>query len=159
MGANPRTKGASGEREVAKKLNAIVDQVHLKYGLPITTIQDEPFQRNQNQSAVGGDDLTNPFGLSIEVKRQESLSINAWWGQTINSAARFGNIPILIFKQNRKKWRVIMIVEIDLNNKNDGAHQINTLTSRAEIDIETFELWFTSFYTGWLKTNGVISTA
>jgi hypothetical protein len=81
MGINVRTKGAEGEREVAKMLNAIVATVRKELDLPQYATMDELFQRNQNQSAVGGADLSNNLGLEIEVKRQEALSVNSWWKQ------------------------------------------------------------------------------
>ena len=80
---NIRTKGRAGEREVAKMLNDIVSDVNRELNNVVIkgSVAAQPFQRNQNQSAVGGHDLSNPFGLAIEVKRQETLSINTWWEQ------------------------------------------------------------------------------
>jgi len=137
---NIRTKGQTGEREVAGLLNAVVQKVRQAQGLPALEDRDLPFQRNQNQSAVGGDDLTNPFGLAIEVKRQETLSINTWWKQCVASAARSNGRPILIYRQNRKPWRVVMTAPLPItDSKAIGPVQI-------EIAVETFLAWFEEYY-------------
>lgn len=150
MTINVRTKGAEGEREVAKMLNAIVATVRSARGLPKLAVEDEIFQRNQNQSAVGGSDLTCPMPLEIEVKRQEALSINTWWKQTVASANRTGGIPILIFRQNRKKWRVCMLADIPLQPKGASAYQ-SIAFQRVEMDLDTFKSWFKAHYEIWLN--------
>lgn len=149
MGANPRTKGQSGEREVAKIMNDIVDEVRAEKGLPLLDVIDKPFQRNQNQSAVGGDDLTNPYRLSIEVKRQEALSINSWWKQCVTSSERFDNIAILIFKQNRKKWRVWMWGNLPMQPVTATSYKALE-HQKVEVDLDTFKEWFRAYLQGWL---------
>ena len=140
MAINIRQKGQTGEREVAGILNSIVQRVREQEGFPLHADRDLPFQRNQNQSAVGGDDLTNPFGLSIEVKRQEALSVNTWWKQCLASSARTHGRAILIYRQNRKPWRVRMAAPIPISNsKTIGPVPI-------EISIEDFEAWFQEYY-------------
>ena len=152
MGVNVRTKGQSGEREVAKLLNAIIADVRAEKGLTPLEIRDEIFQRNQNQSAVGGADLSNPMGLEIEVKRQESLSVNSWWTQTVDSAARTGGIPILIYRQNRKKWRVMMLVNIPVPMDVPNYSSYSSLSNcRAEFDLDTFKQWFKAYAANWVK--------
>jgi hypothetical protein len=107
MTINIRAKGAGAEREVADALNYRASLAFTNKGLPFS-YSDNGAQRNQLQTAVGGCDLTNTWGLAIEVKRQEALSIGTWWAQCIASAARNGDDPVLIFRQNKQKWRVIM---------------------------------------------------
>lgn len=105
---NIRTKGANGEREVATLMNAIIEHVLHEEGLPLPP--KPVIQRNQNQSAVGGSDLTNPFGYAIEVKRQEALSLNTWWKQSVTAANEFGGTPVVIYRQNGKRsWNVLLI--------------------------------------------------
>jgi hypothetical protein len=156
MTINSRTKGQTGERAIATKLNGIVVKVRQDRNLPVLNTNDLPFQRNQNQSAVGGDDLTNPYYLSIEVKRQEALSINTWWKQCVASAERFKGVPILVFKQNHKAWRVIMNGHLRL----DPLH-VQTYASvgplRCEVTIEVFEEWFKNYYERWLDANPQLS--
>lgn len=151
MGINIRQKGQEGEREVAKMLNEIVAQVRRDLGLHSLDTRDEYFQRNQNQSAVGGDDLSSPMPLAIEVKRQEQLSVNTWWNQCTASALRTNSIPILIFRQNRKKWRVVMNGDIRLNPPGAPHQWIEQV--RVEVDLDTFKQWFYSFATIWVSTN------
>ena len=107
MGINIRAKGANGEREVATMMNDIVERVCKEEGLPLPP--KPVIQRNQNQSAVGGSDLTNPFGYAIEVKRQETLAVNTWWKQCEVASAEFGGTPVVIYRQNgKRKWNVVM---------------------------------------------------
>lgn len=140
MGINIRTKGQTGEREVANMLNDVVQRVRKERGLPPLEDRDLPFQRNQNQSAVGGDDLTNPFKLAIEVKRQEALSVNTWWKQCVASAARSDGRAILIYRQNRKPWRVVMTAPLPITD----SKAIGPV--RIELEVETFLSWFAEYY-------------
>lgn len=149
MTINVRQKGQEGEREIARMLNAIVATVRKEQMLPRLDTRDELFQRNQNQSAVGGADLSNPLHLEIEVKRQEQLSINTWWKQCTESAARTGGVPILIFRQNRKAWRVMLPADLPIQSRGEGRYSCIP-NVRAEIDIETFKLWFKEYYKTWI---------
>lgn len=150
MAINVRTKGQEGEREIAKILNGIVAEVRREMGLPVYAIIDELFQRNQNQSAVGGSDLASPLPLEIEVKRQEALSIGSWWKQCVGSAERTGGIPILAFRQNRKSWRIVLHGDIPLQPTGSSCYA-SLGNCRVEIDMDTFRQWFRSYYTSWVK--------
>lgn len=137
MGIDIRAKGQNGEREVCDILNYIVYQAMKDCQFPedqclkgLTSVQ-----RNQNQSAVGGNDLTNTFGLSIEIKRQEALAVNAWWQQCVAAADRNGEVPVLMYRQNRKPWHVVTYAWIQLP---DGKQ----MQSRVEFDIDSFKAWF-----------------
>lgn len=138
-----KTKGSTGEREIATLLNVCVRKCRVSAGLPPFKKEDEPFQRNQNQSAVGGDDLTNPFKLSIEVKRQERLALPQWWKQTVESAKRTDGVPILIYRQNNKQWKVIM--ECYLPSPWQKSAWID-LKPPVEVSIEIFLDWFSKYY-------------
>lgn len=128
---NPRTKGQSGEREVANVLESIIrdNLTTLGFKLPEKPI----VQRNQQQSAVGGKDLLNTFCLAIEIKRQEQLSINKWWEQCCESAQELGEIPVLLYRQNRKPWKCITW---------GNPSNYNDLTVRIEMTWEDFLNWF-----------------
>jgi hypothetical protein len=132
---NIRQKGAGAEREIADDLNYIVNGVYKELGLGLPT--KPVVQRNQNQSAVGGKDLVGTFGLAIEVKRQEALSINTWWQQCAASALELKEKPVLLFRQNGKKWRCIILVDLPLPSESHAF-----ITVRAEIDYEAFKSWF-----------------
>lgn len=142
MGINIRAKGQNGEREVAETLNMIIKSAMRELDMPVPT--DDIVQRNQNQSAVGGNDLSNTFGASIEVKRHETLSINTWWKQCLAAAERNNEIPVLIFRQNRAAWRVIMFGWIEIAKGKQ-------IAARVETDWETFKLWYYNFVMEKLK--------
>lgn len=134
MGINIRTKGADAEREVATVMNAIVERLCMKHGLSLPL---KPLiQRNQNQSAVGGSDLSNPFSLAIEVKRQEALSINSWWQQCEVAARETAGTPILIYRQSRKPWLVVMYCHLPISDT------AVTTGVRAQVSWEEFQQWF-----------------
>lgn len=137
MGINIRQKGQEGEREVARTLNAIITTCLEAHGLPLP--EKDVVQRNQNQSAVGGNDLSNCFGLSIEVKRQEALSVNTWWAQCCKAAQANNETPVLVYRQNRKAWRVVTMVWLPLPAA--GGTWAST-SIRAEFDWDTFKAWF-----------------
>lgn len=147
-GVMAKTKGAEGEREICKLLNGIVREIFEERKLKQLATQDEFFQRNQNQSAVGGDDITNPMQLSLEVKRQESLSVGSWWKQTVASAKRSGGVPVLLFRQNRKPWRVCLAVELPIDPPASARATLSGV--RAEIDLETFKQWFREYANRWI---------
>lgn len=147
---NVRTKGAGAERDIADALNLRLYVLFKKLGMAVPPVP--PIQRNQNQSAVGGSDLTNKLRLSIEVKRQEALSINTWWKQCVAAADRSGQIPVLIFKQNRQAWRVIMMAELPIPKANGSIAAF--IPARVEISWEDFQDWF-SVYAERLASEGV----
>lgn len=143
MGINVRQKGAEGEREVIRALEPIVRKVYAKLG--IQAPDKNILQRNQNQSSVGGSDLTNTFGLAIEIKRQEDLAINAWWAQACTAASRNNETPILLYRQNGKKWQAMMFVWTPLPA---GRQRL----VRAQITWDDFLEWFEEWVTGTLRT-------
>ena len=145
MTINVRTKGQQGEREIQAILNKIVATVRAEQGKEPLAKIDELFQRNQNQSAVGGSDLSCPFPLEIEIKRQEQLSINTWWKQCVSSAERTKGYPILIFRQSRKPWRVIMYADLPINAPSSQDYACLS-KCRVEITMDTFKEWFRQFY-------------
>jgi hypothetical protein len=134
---NVRQKGAEGERQVATALNAVVNAVLQRHGRPLPAAP--VVQRNQNQSAVGGKDLVGTYGLALEIKRQENLSVNTWWAQCVKSAADLSEQPVLVFRQNNGKWRVMLNGAVQLPPKADG---IPWRMVRAEITWDDFLLFF-----------------
>lgn len=127
-GAFACSKGKRGEREVVKLLQPIVDKVFGDRGLEIPKMF-----RNQNQSALGGYDIDGIDWLALEVKRQENLSINSWWKQAVRQAS-MEQVPVLIYKQNHKKWKVQMFGYLDC-----GGMRVKT---KVEITLEAFLIYF-----------------
>lgn len=139
--ASAVAKGKNGERDIAKRLNEAVKAVYEANGLD----WDDEFpqvQRNQNQSAVGGDDLVGTYNFSIEIKNHANPSPNVWWKQAVASAARTGRQPVVIYKIPRVGWRVIMGGGI---NHVAGNHLpgVWSAVQRVEIDIDDFVTLFT----------------
>jgi len=126
VGTGARTKGANGERELYKLLNAVLDE---ELGC-----HDNYLRRNSDQSRAGGYDLVGCPWLAIEVKRQEQLNINAWWQQTVRQA-KPGQVPILLYRQNRKPWRAVMQAGLHVGGG-------SLIVARAEVSWEDFLVWF-----------------
>lgn len=134
---NIRQKGQEGERQVAKALNTIIKELLAQHSLPVP--EKDIVQRNQNQSAVGGSDLSNVFGIAVEIKRQEQLSVNTWWAQCTKAADANGEFPVLIYRQNNKPWRVVMFSYAQLPAL-DGMP--TAIRVRTEMDWDSFLTWF-----------------
>jgi hypothetical protein len=100
-----RNKGANGEREVKDKFIAAMRWIEAAY-IPQGEFPSEAVKRNSTQSDRGGHDLLGVPGLSIEVKRQEAVSLGSWWEQCQMQAKRLGGCPTLIWRQNNRPWRV-----------------------------------------------------
>lgn len=133
MAINIRVKGATAEREIATTMNAIILKV-------LKEVTDDPVmlsnhnyfvQRNQQQTAVGGNDLINTYGYGIEIKRHEVLNVNTWWKQCKAAADKNGEIPVLLYRQARKKWVCVMQAYLQMPNNQFGA-------CRAEVSFESF---------------------
>jgi len=139
---NIRQKGAGGEREIAKALNSIIQKCLREAGFDPAQIAAAAtsVQRNQNQSAVGGNDLSHTMGMSLEVKRQETLSINTWWRQCVAAAKPNCELPVLVYRQNNRSWRVVTTGFLHLPGLDPNSY--SSFTSRVEIDWDTFQLWF-----------------
>ena len=88
MSRMAKNKGANAEREVAKLIFE---------GTGVEVV------RNLEQTRGGGYDLVGIDFLAIEVKRQETLCLPAWWRQTLKQAGN-DKIPVLVYRQNRKPW-------------------------------------------------------
>lgn len=156
MAINPRTKGAEGEREAAKLLNSVIAWVMTdmgSYSPEEIEAAQRMVQRNQNQSAVGGCDLTNVFGIAVEIKRQETLNVPEWWRQTVRSAERNGELPLLMYRQNRKAWHFRTYGQLFV-----PATNWKQLQAVVEFDETTFRQWFSAWVRGKLELGYEIRT-
>lgn len=79
------------------------------------------------------------FPYSIEVKRQEKLSIPQWWEQTVNNCQE-NTRPALVFRQSHKQPLVILewyhflelIRELNIKSKPKNKNQSDNLLSVLE---------------------------
>lgn len=124
MALNARSKGQVGEREVADMLNAIIFTTTGTYG---------DFKRNLSQTQSGGYDLESATypQFAIEVKRVETLAIEAWWAQA-KRQANAKQLPILIWRQSRKPWHI----------RTYGSVAWSKTHCVVDISLEAFRAWF-----------------
>lgn len=132
-----RNKGANGEREVVHMLNSIIEQLLASQAWDdtVVTVARKCIQRNQQQSAVGGNDLNGVFGLGIEIKRQENVQIEPWWKQCQEGAARNGELPVLLYRKNHQPWRCITMGYAPL----PGGKMSQM---RVQFEEDAFRVWF-----------------
>lgn len=146
-GINIRAKGQNGEREIAQMLNDIYAIVYAKLGLELP--EKDIAQRRQNQSAVGGSDLDNTCGFSIEIKRQEQLAINTWWTQCLVSAKEDKKMPVLLYRQSRKQWKAVLFMH---NTRMFDAEPQGYY--RCEMSIDDFKEVFTNHAYEYIRHTG-----
>jgi len=121
MGRMAKYKGKRGEYEFADILGRAIE------GKVIV-----------NPHAQKGDIQAIP-GLSIEVKRQETLVVNTWWRQAVKQAEIEADIPVLAYRKNRGKWRVCLPAYLLTIKAREGY---------IEMDLEVFLTWLREDYLG-----------
>ena len=95
MSINSRSKGAKGERELAKILR--------EYGYPC--------RRGQQYSGANGDaDVGGLPNIHIEVKRRERLEIYSAIAQAVRDAKN-DEKPAVFHRKNECEWLVTMRLE------------------------------------------------
>jgi len=93
-GRMSRNKGARGENELA---SILTDEL----GFVV--------KRKLGQARDGADDIeVGPF--RIECKRHEKLAVMQWVRQ-VEACTPKEQIPLVIFRQNGERWRVIIALE------------------------------------------------
>ena len=107
-------KGSNGEREVINLLQPVVNRVYSSVGL-----EPPRLERNLTQARNGGYDVVGLEWLALEIKRQEILSVSKWWEQSLKQAKPH-QVPVLLFRQNRTKWRVKMFIRIPVGREGAG---------------------------------------
>lgn len=133
---NVRAKGQRGEREVVKLLQAVVDVVRTRRGLPSLLLQ-----RNTLQSDKGGEDIAGLKGFAIEVKWQESMTpFNQWWNQCLRQAERCQGVPILFYRASHQPWKVKMRAFVLTPTDRDSVEM------DMQISVEDFIEWFGDAY-------------
>jgi len=121
MPINSRNKGASAERECAK---IIEDLLGIKC------------RRNLSQYQAGGYDLEGLDGWAIEVKRAKKPLLNQWWQQTCEQAAKNQLKPVLWYRLDNQKWRVVVPAGV----LNPDFHQGTELEYTCEMSPDCFAM-------------------
>ena len=116
---NVRNKGANGEREAAKWLEL---ELRLEPG---------SMQRNLEQCRSGGFDLIGCPPFAFEVKRCQVLSKRDWWLQVVTGCNSEYNIPVVMYRQNNKKWKFLI-----------SAKWLGLENGYIELEVREFIAWF-----------------
>jgi len=96
VGALSRTKGATGERELRRLLEA-------ELGVEVL--------RNLEQTRSGGHDLLGVDGWAVECKRYRRVTramLAGWWQQAVDQADRAGLRPVLCYREDRGEWLAVL---------------------------------------------------
>jgi hypothetical protein len=101
MSAMSRTKGNTGEREIAARVRELT-------GWDV---------RRRVRQHDGDSDLEGVPGWSVEVKRHAHAArgdIARWWAQAVAQAERTSSVPVLFFRQDRDQWRAVWPLAVHL---------------------------------------------
>lgn len=94
MGMKSRTKGKSGEREIAALIRDLT-------GWNV---------RRKVRQLDGESDLEGVPHFSVEVKRHATATradIRGWWEQTREQAMAESKVPVLFYRKDRDDWRAV----------------------------------------------------
>ena len=104
MSAMSRTKGQTGEREVAVILKQLTGRN----------------ARRRVRQHDGDSDLEGVPGWSIEVKRHATTppgKLAEWWAQTLSQARDAQAIPLLFYRGDRAGWRCVWPAALHLPDR------------------------------------------
>ena len=143
-GVSGQNKGKRGEREIKDNFVDLMQKVEATKQLKGVS---EFVKRNTTQSDRGGDDIVGIPLLSIEVKRQEALALNTWWKQAEQQGFKLKLQPVLIYRQNRKAWRVQTYTFLF------NPAVASTKWVRADMELDSFLAWYAEVYAEWLDNS------
>jgi len=106
MGAMQRRKGASGERELAKRLTKLLNDAG-------ANLEPGALFRSQQFCGKGGHgDVMGLHGVHLESKRVEkgTATIYKWIDQAMRDALP-GDVPMVCTRANLKAW--LLIIELN----------------------------------------------
>lgn len=112
MAKNSRTKGKTGELELANLINSNLGKKYLVRNLRQT--RDGGHDLDVDQRIDSDDDhhiLQKLRSLAIEVKRHHMCrpsDIKQWWAQAVVQADRKKSIPVLFYRQDHGSWHCIL---------------------------------------------------
>ena len=99
MSAMQRTKGQTGEREIAGIVRDLT-------GWDV---------RRRVRNHAGDSDLEGVPGWAVEVKRHRTATrgdVARWWQQAVSQAGEL--LPVLFYRQNRDTWRAVWPLAVTL---------------------------------------------
>lgn len=133
---NIRNKGKNGEREIVDLFVERMRKVEKELGITWHVVPSQNVKRcSSMQADGGGSDIVGIPGIAVEVKRNETLNVDAWWKQCC-AQAHSGMMPILFYRKSRMTWRVVMYVMLPTPHK----------WYCAELSGRDFFEWFESYY-------------
>ena len=103
---NGRNKGANAEREAAKWLKIKFKLEHE----PERNLEQVRFRGKGKTQA--GFDLQGFQPFCFEIKRVEILSLRSWWVQCVNATTDEYPVPVVMFRQNRVKWKFLISAQL-----------------------------------------------
>lgn len=139
MSINVRSKGQRAERQVIGVLQPVVNEVYMSLGCPIEQVPR--LQRNTLQSDIGGFDIVGLDWIALEVKHQEKLECSKWWQQTVRQAKN-GQEPILMYKQNNVRFRVMLHGQIAIHRSHAETGRRKKVRTVVDIPLDVFLLYF-----------------
>jgi len=101
MGKKSRTKGKSGEREIAVLVRDLT-------GWDV---------KRRVRQYEGDSDLEGVPGWCVEVKRHARAAradIRGWWAQAARQADTERKLPVLFYRLDRDEWRAVWPVAVEL---------------------------------------------
>lgn len=134
---SPKSKGSGGEYEIICLLTDWAAEIGVTLEL----------ERNLEQVRRGGADVNGVPNMEVEVKRVETLAVASWWAQVCRAADQSGKVPLLAYRQNRKKWRFKTRQYVAIYGEESG-----TVMIEMELDLENAKRWFQ--YHIWLHREG-----
>lgn len=124
-GRSSRLKGQRGERELANELSGL---------LGITL-------KRRVRNHAGESDIEGLPGFSVEVKNCETLSVAAWWTQTVVQC-KDGEHPVLFYKVPRKGFRAV----ISLPELFGSFAGLDDLAYTAEMSLPAFAMVYREWF-------------
>lgn len=138
MGKSSRKKGDRGEREAIGLLQPVVDEVCVEKGHVRLELRRNYAQRF---AAKEYDVIGCPW-IALEVKRVENQSGLAGWWRQVLASCREGQVPVLMYRQNNRRWKVRMLVLVAVAGSVDGARAGRFVRMPVDVDIDAFLVWF-----------------
>lgn len=142
---NRQLKGKSGEREVLEQfvvlMQRVEDRLEVSEG---NRLSRHAKRASHSAAAKGGCDIVGIPKLAVEVKRCETLAVEAWWKQAVEQAEP-GAMPVLFYRKSRMPWTVRSWLYLGIQGA-PGRWVV------ADMKLGDFIEWYEAFYSAYLTT-------